>query len=121
MANLCYFAIDLFVKLGSLVTYLRLTLNRAYVVAINTLQIVVVLFSIICLLTVLLQCVPMSALWGEVNGMCIDTPAFFLITTSITVVINICIYILPLLLTWHVHTSRTNKLWVLLLFGLGTM
>lgn len=71
------------------------------------------------LLILALQCIPLAALWGEVEGKCLGSKAVFISTAAMTIVCDSIILFLPIGIIIKLQATLTRKisLGIVLCFG----
>jgi hypothetical protein len=118
--NIFYFTCNLFVKLALFHIYRKLSMETWGMRAITVLEIFSVLFWLSSVLSVCLQCVPLGALWNpNVKGGCIDVNNFYYANASIMIMIDVTMYLLPLIFTWNICIPRSRAIGMRFLFFLG--
>lgn len=66
--------------------------------------------SLVQLLITGLQCVPLAALWGGVEGTCMSAEALHLSTGLLTIIVDAIILALPIMLIIAAVVSRYNRI-----------
>lgn len=79
-------------------------------------------WGIICVILLNVQCIPHEKIWNfYVEGQCISLHKIQLASASIQVFSDVCMTVLPHRVIWELHMSRTKKLGVSIIFGLGLL
>ncbi|KAL6717389.1 hypothetical protein ACLMJK_005304 [Lecanora helva] len=65
------------------------------------------------------ECTPVNTFWGDSDGHCINGHIFRMFASGSFVLTDILIYVLPLPIVWHLHTTRRRKIELSLVFFLG--
>ncbi|OHE92750.1 integral membrane protein [Colletotrichum orchidophilum] len=110
------------IKISILCMYLRF----AGVRSLNILCICTIafhlLFFVICVGVTLSQCQPLYDMWdltGTVDGVCINTTAFFYFSSGFNIVTDIWILILPIKTLMGILRPRREKIALGIIFGVG--
>ncbi|KAF0330657.1 integral membrane protein [Colletotrichum asianum] len=110
------------IKISILCMYLRFAVSRSF----NILCICTIafhaLFFVICIGVTLSQCQPLSKQWdltGTVEGMCINTTAFFYFTSGFNILTDIWILIIPIKTLSGILRPRREKIALAIIFGVG--
>ncbi len=66
-------------------------------------------------------CAPVSYYWNKniPNGRCIDTNVFYIVGSSMQLVTDLTVLILPLPVVWSLNTGTTKKIGLSVVFLLG--
>lgn len=85
-----------------------------------------VAYSIAGFLVLIFSCNPVAASW-DLNlanlptTSCINRPAEYLAQSSLNIVTDICVFLLPLHTVWNLHLPFRQKLGVSSIFALGLL
>lgn len=110
------------VKLGMLLFYLRLFIDKKDRLATFMMMGVAMCWMLFAMLGAFFQCRPFSYIWNNrQKGNC-DTQIRFWVAIGIShIVIDILILLLPVRMVWKLQVSLTTKIGVYILFGLGSL
>ncbi|KZL65570.1 integral membrane protein [Colletotrichum incanum] len=110
------------IKISILCMYLRFAVTRS----LNVLCICTILFHLlfffICIGVTLSQCQPLHKMWDltqAVDGVCINTTAFFYFTSGFNIVTDIWILVLPIKTLSGILRPRREKIALGIIFGVG--
>ncbi|KAL8709463.1 MAG: hypothetical protein Q9220_005846 [cf. Caloplaca sp. 1 TL-2023] len=113
------------IKLSILLFYCRLfpreSVPRYWRAAVYIIAVLCILFWISGVTACIFQCTPVDYAWlrtGE--GHCINTLLLFYITSTVTVVTDICILLLPLPIVWKLQMPKAKRYGVMAIFLLGS-
>ena len=65
------------------------------------------------------ECTPVKTFWGDAKGHCINSHIFRMVASGSFVLTDLLIYVLPLPIVWHLHTTTKRKIELSLVFFLG--
>ncbi|KAG9228946.1 hypothetical protein BJ875DRAFT_216408 [Amylocarpus encephaloides] len=110
-------------KLCVLVLYVRIFDSRFYRWACVILATLMIVNSLISGLVGTLGCRPLSFLWDKsiLGGKCININLFFRWVSFPNIVTDFAVLVLPLPMVWNLHTSRNQKVGLLLTFGTASV
>lgn len=111
-----------FIKLSLLSFYTRLSSGRAFLVLVYFAIFVVIGFGIGSVTAVLLQCLPLSALWDQkaaAHAHCIQLVDFYYANAAINLTTDVFILLLPIHVLWGLHMPVRQRISLCALFGLG--
>ncbi len=109
-------------KLSILLLYKRIFPVRPFVVILYITGAFVAAYSLTAAMVNLLQCLPINSVWNpSVKPRCVNLGLELIIVSSINVVTDFVILILPMPLVWRLHTSTAKKAQVSGLFLLGAL
>ncbi len=109
-------------KLSILLLYKRLFPVRPFVVVLYITGAFVAAYSLTAAMVNLLQCLPVNSVWNPaVKPRCVNLGLELLIFSSINVVTDFVILVLPMPLVWRLHTTTARKAQVSGLFLLGAL
>ena len=72
-------------------------------------------------LIIALQCIPLAALWNEVDGKCMGSKAVFISTGALTIACDSLILILPVKIVMGLQAKTARKLALLLVLCFGVL
>ncbi|KAF2845522.1 hypothetical protein T440DRAFT_407807 [Plenodomus tracheiphilus IPT5] len=116
-----YLAINA-IKVSILLFYLRIAAVKRFDHLCKATICFLAVFCTVCIVCCLVQCVPLHKLWdftGMVQGHCINTTALFYTTSSINIVVDIWILVLPITTLLKVQRPTREKLALVGIFSLG--
>ncbi|KAH6696669.1 hypothetical protein BKA61DRAFT_247692 [Leptodontidium sp. MPI-SDFR-AT-0119] len=114
--NLCH----MFIKLSYLALYLRLTPHTRFRVILYILMVSVSVLGIINASISVVVCIPFTKVWNpEVAGRCINANAFYIATSTLNMVFDLAIFILPIPIVWEMQLPKRQRLAVEGVFGVG--
>ncbi|MCJ1405072.1 hypothetical protein MMC11_008298 [Xylographa trunciseda] len=106
-------------KYSILLFYSRIFKERYFKLALWVTTGIVTVWFVAIELSVLLECIPIHALWDFGPGQCIDLKAFFLGSGVPNVILNVVILVLPLPMIWTLQIERSQKIALSSVFLLG--
>ncbi|KAH7408700.1 hypothetical protein DE146DRAFT_386445 [Phaeosphaeria sp. MPI-PUGE-AT-0046c] len=110
------------IKISILFFYLRIAAGkRLEILSKCTIGFLATLCTI-CVICSLAQCIPLHKMWdftGEVDGRCINDTALFYTSSSINILVDIWILILPVATLLKVRRPRKEKVALVSIFSLG--
>lgn len=82
-----------------------------------------IVFWLGSLLATIFRCIPLEAIWNWSisDSWCIDIATFYHANASIMIGMDLVLYLMPIIFTWNLHLSRSQKIGLNVLFGLGAM
>ena len=102
--QLFYSLCQMFVKLSYLALYLRLAPTATYRVVLYVSMALVSAFGISTSIASVLLCIPFDKLWHpDLPGNCIDINPFYITSTSLNMVFDIAVYVLPIPILWNLQ------------------
>lgn len=120
MINVFYFTCNFCVKMGLLQMYRKFTLETWGKASILFAEVTSVCFWIGSVFATAFQCVPLSAVWNpKIAGWCIDIKAFYVSNAIIMIAMDMVLYAMPIIFTWHLNFTPSKRLGLRILFGLG--
>lgn len=111
-----------FIKLSLLTFYLRLSNGPRFLVLVYVIIFVVIGFGVGSVTAILLQCIPLSALWDSKvmeTAKCIQLTNFYYANAGINIATDVVILLLPLRILWGLHMPLRQRISLCALFGLG--
>ncbi|KAL5395856.1 hypothetical protein PMIN06_004333 [Paraphaeosphaeria minitans] len=111
-----------FIKLSLLSFYLRLSNGPAFSALVYCAIFIVIGFGIGSVITVLLQCIPLSSLWdaeAAKGAKCIKLVDFYYANAAINLTNDVVILFLPIKVLWGLHMPLRQRIGLCGLFGLG--
>jgi hypothetical protein len=81
-----------------------------------------VLFAVARTLSVIIQCIPVAALWNRKaypNAQCIKFEIALTAFAAVNALSDIIILSLPMPILWHLHANKTRRKQLIGIFGLG--
>lgn len=111
-----------FIKLSLLTFFIRLSNGPKFLALVYVVVFVVISFGISSVTTVLLQCIPLSALWDAkvaATARCIRVTDFYYANAAINITTDVMILLLPLRILWGLHMPLRQRISLCGLFGLG--
>ncbi|KAI0444214.1 hypothetical protein F4803DRAFT_274868 [Xylaria telfairii] len=79
-----------------------------------------ILFYVAALFTINLTCIPHEKIWNRVlPGTCIDSHALDITSSTINLVIDIMILVLPQRVIWNLHIARGKRIGITFVFTVG--
>ena len=119
---MCYTASATFIKLSLLTFFIRLSTGAKFLALVYVVVFIVISFGISSIATVLLQCLPLSALWDAekmATAHCIRVTDFYYANAAINITTDVMILLLPLKILWGLHMPLRQRISLCGLFGLG--
>ncbi|KIW73778.1 hypothetical protein, variant [Phialophora macrospora] len=121
-----YFLCNMFVKHAWLTFYYGLSQTRVQRWFIHMMQVVAAAFGISSVIVILLQCVPLNAVWhripvpqqGHADVKCINLMAFFYFNSIFMIVNDVVMYLTPMVLLWKVEMIRDHRWSLYALFSI---
>ncbi len=116
-----FYALSLaFTKMAILLLYMRI-LTRGYVRKISyAVLAAVVICNIWVLVSLLIQCIPLQAVWdSSVQGWCLPSQDIGLLNSLLHIVTDFAIFALPIPAVLSLKMARNQKISVVALFGVG--
>ncbi|KAK1689348.1 integral membrane protein [Colletotrichum godetiae] len=110
------------IKISILCMYLRFAGTRSLNILCICTIVFHLLFFVICIGVTLSQCQPLYEMWdltGTVDGVCINTTAFFYFTSGFNIVTDIWILVLPIKTLMGILRPRREKIALGIIFGVG--
>lgn len=115
-----YIAAATCVKLSLLSFYLRLSPDQTFRIMTYTLFGICAIAGLACAITVPLQCVPLSRLWGATTrGYCIQLRSFYFANTAIHMVTELMTYLLPIPTLWSLRLPIRQRIGLCFLMSIG--
>ena len=121
-----YFLCNMFVKHAWLTFYYGLSRTRAQRWFIHAMQVIAAAFGISSVLVILLQCIPLHAVWRHTleppneqsDARCIDLMTFFYFNSAFMIVNDVIMYLIPIFLLRKVESIRDHRWSLSALFGI---
>ncbi|OLN97091.1 hypothetical protein CCHL11_02148 [Colletotrichum chlorophyti] len=110
------------IKISILCMYLRFAVSKTFHVLCVCTIVFHMLFFIICIGVTLGQCQPLHKMWDltpTVEGVCINTTAFFYFTSGFNIVTDVWILILPIKTLTGILRPKREKVALGVIFGVG--
>jgi len=120
--ELTYFVSVYFIKTSILLLYLRFATQRPFQILCRASIAILSLYTVVCVITVLLQCRPIVKLWdvtGAIPATCIDANAFLILTASLNLASDIWVTVLPIPILAQVQRPTSEKVTLVLIFAVG--
>lgn len=109
-------------KVSILFLYHRIFPSRAFAKYLKGVGAFVTTFSIAGVLTNVLACLPMKALWEpDIEAKCINEHACLTAMSTIDILTDVVILCLPLSMVWRLQMSTKNKWQVTGMFLVGSL
>jgi hypothetical protein len=116
----------MFIKHAWLTFYYGLSQTRFQRWFIHFMQILAAGFGISSVLVILLQCIPLQAVWQRNleprternDSKCINLMAFFYFNSIFMIVNDVVMYLIPIFLLWRVEMLRDHRWSLCALFGI---
>ncbi|KAH7063919.1 hypothetical protein BKA63DRAFT_185026 [Paraphoma chrysanthemicola] len=118
---LYYFLVNA-IKISILLFYLRIAAAKRLEVLSKSTIYFLATFCVVSVTVCLTQCIPLHKMWdftGLVEGKCINTTAFFYTTSSVNIVMDIWILVLPITTLLKVQRPKREKAALVGVFSLG--
>lgn len=109
-------------KVAVLLLYLQITAQKLHRVLIWTWIVFVSAFAFVCIIVIVLQCIPISKAWdpiGNTSGHCINGNAFIFAHAGLDIFQDVVVYILPMKMLYALHVPLRQKIALVLIFALG--
>lgn len=106
-------------KYSILLFYSRIFKERSFKIALWITTGLVTAWFIAIETSVIVECLPIHALWDFTPGRCININAFFLGSGIPNILLNFIILVLPLPMIWTLQIERSYKLVLSSVFLLG--
>lgn len=117
-----YTAAIMFVKLSLLSFYLRLSPEKTFRTVVYIMMVVSVGLGIGSIMTIALQCLPISMLWDDsLQGTCIDITVFYYANAGINIATDLIIYSIPISTLWRLKMPTLQKIGLCSIFCLGAL
>ena len=108
-------------KLSILLFYSRIFKEKRFLRWVKILIALVMVDWLAAQLTIILECLPIQALWDPtVSGTCINLITFFVASGAVNVAIDFAILVLPLPMIWSLEIERHHKYALSGVFLLGS-
>ena len=107
------------IKASILLFYWRLFPTKRFRLAIVWVSAFVAVSFIFAFFGFAFECIPVKTFWGDAEGHCIDGQIFRMFASGSFLLTDLLIYIMPMPIVWHLHTSRRRKIELSLVFLLG--
>ncbi|CAO2656493.1 Nn.00g052960.m01.CDS01 [Neocucurbitaria sp. VM-36] len=111
------------VKVSIVFFYLRIAAEKTFERLCKFTTYFLSTFCLVCIIVCLTQCIPLHKMWdltGLVQGTCINTTAFFYMTSATNIALDIWIIVLPVKVLLNIHRPAREKLALVAIFALGT-
>jgi hypothetical protein len=121
-SNVFYFLCNWAVKHSLLLFYSELVReNRVYRISIYIMHFIAFGFGLSSILVNVFRCRPFNKAWrgDEVKGYCIDMNTFLYFNAPMMLAMDLVLYIMPVVFTWHLQLRRPQRVGLNCLFGLG--
>ena len=110
------------VKISTLLLYARIFPGQTFKYVLWATGLFVSTYSTALIITMLLQCRPLSKLWdNNVNGKCIEVDIVWMVTSSLNVLTDLVLLALPLPSLWRLQMPRRTKVQVASIFSIGSL
>ena len=107
-------------KTSVLISYNRIFENRAFRIISYCVALEVGLWGVACFVGTFLQCMPFQKIWDrDLPGACINYPRLFILYSSLNLVTDAIIVIMPIPVIWRLQMAREKRVTVSIMFGLG--
>jgi hypothetical protein len=114
----------LMTKLSFLFLYRRIfTNNKSFALQWWIVLVVIVGYGIAGIFSNLLNCLPIEMTWDVTitNGVCINKAVFYMVNACLNVLTDLAIFALPMIPIWRTFSSRRQRIFLLMLFGTGSL
>ncbi|KAK9781745.1 putative Extracellular membrane protein CFEM domain-containing protein [Seiridium cardinale] len=113
-------------KVTMLLLYLRLFNTgsaRWFGWLIKVLLVLLCISQTIFLILVVLECIPISAIWDKsiTNARCLDLHAIATVGSISSIVIDVILMILPIPVLWRLQVSRAKRIGLVLIFAVASL
>ncbi|KAF1809812.1 hypothetical protein P152DRAFT_150824 [Eremomyces bilateralis CBS 781.70] len=110
-------------KISICLTYLRIFPSRTNSQFNYICIVVVAAWGVICSLTSLFQCWPMSDTWNLFRPIrhCINLEVFIITTTSMNSFTDCLVFLWPVYYLWNIKMSLNKRVWLIISFSLGVI
>jgi len=111
-----------FIKTSILLLYLRFATQKLFRTICRVSILVLFVYTIICVIIILLQCRPIAKLWdltGAISATCIDANVFLIITASLNLASDIWVTVLPIPTLAKIQRPMREKITLVLIFAVG--
>ena len=107
-------------KLSILLFYRRIFETPVFRQVTQAVGFVVLAWFLAVVLVSIFSCTPIHGYWDHsIPATCIDSRAFYLGNSIANILTDVIILALPVRMIWHLQTSRSQKVALTLVFGLG--
>ena len=110
------------IKFSILLLYRRLFPSKTFRNVLWAIAGFLVLFALAQMLSVIIQCTPVAALWNRTaypNAHCVDYNIALTVFAVVNALSDIIILSLPMPILWRLHTNKTRRKQLIGIFGLG--
>lgn len=110
------------IKFSILLLYRRLFPSKKFRNVLWSIAGFLVIFALAQMLSVIIQCVPVAALWNRMsypNAHCDNYNPALMVFAVVNSLSDITILSLPMPILWHLHTNKTRRQQLIGIFGLG--
>lgn len=110
------------IKFSILLLYRRLFLSKKFRNVLYFIAGFLVIFALVQLLSVIIQCIPVAALWnrmGHPNAHCYNYSRALIVLAIVHALTDIVILSLPMPILWHLNVNKTRREQLIGVFGLG--
>ena len=95
---------------------------RRLLVASSIIGAILLAWYIAIQITAIFQCLPIRYYWRRLGqGHCIQTTNFYIILASLNLATDVAILILPIPFIWQIQIRKSKKLWLSVVFLLGSL
>lgn len=107
-------------KASVLISYNRIFENRIFRLASYGVGTAVSLWGLACTIGAFTQCIPLKKLWDPtVTGACVDYSRLFIFYSTLNLITDFIIVVMPLPIIWRLQMPREKRITVCVMFGLG--
>lgn len=108
------------IKTSLLLFYLRLFPNRRMRIVAYITGAIMWGFAIASTIVDINTCTPINSLWNtHISGHCINKNVFYVFGSSVQLVTDVAVLLIPLPFVWSVHIGTTKKIGLSVIFLLG--
>ncbi|KAK7181682.1 hypothetical protein DPSP01_013193 [Paraphaeosphaeria sporulosa] len=120
--QILYYLLIACVKISICFCYLRIAADKYFARLVKGTIYFLATFCVICVIVCLTQCIPLRQMWNFTSvplGTCVNTTALFYTTSSINIITDIWIIVLPVRTLLKIQRPNREKLGLIFVFGLG--
>jgi len=110
------------IKFSILLMYRRLFPIRKVRISTTTIACFLVVFALVLMLSVIIQCTPVAALWDPANhpgAHCDDYAPALLVFAIVNAITDVVVLCLPMPILWNLHVPKERRWQLIGLFCLG--
>ncbi|CAI6338230.1 unnamed protein product [Periconia digitata] len=121
-ATMPYYICNWAVKHALLLFYAEISFEPSHRILMYIMHFVAFGFGLSSILVTVFQCTPVNKAWYlTLDGTCIDFILFSYWNSSIMLVTDLVLYLMPVIFTWNLQLRRAQRLGLNAMFGMGIL